>query len=75
MGDFKNERTLLEETGAGITVKSSVELLNGILKVMADPETFTRIGEKGKATVTANMGASQRYVKLIETLLAKKRLV
>lgn len=74
MDDFKNERTLLEETGAGITVKSGVELLKGIQKVMADPETFKRIGEKGNAMVTANMGASDRYVRLIESVLAKKHL-
>jgi 3-deoxy-D-manno-octulosonic-acid transferase len=71
MDDFKNERALLEESGAGGTVGNGAELLDAILKVMADPETAEQIGAKGKAMIAANMGASRRYVDLIETVLAR----
>ena len=71
MEDFREEKTLLEQTGAGITIRSDRELLAGILEVMGNTETFTRKGEKGKEMVAANMGAAERYAELIRKALVK----
>ncbi|MDO8784615.1 MAG: glycosyltransferase N-terminal domain-containing protein, partial [Syntrophales bacterium] len=71
MEDFREEKALLEEAGAGITIRSGGELLEGILELMGDTATFTRKGERGKEMVAANMGAAQRYAELIRKIIAK----
>ena len=48
MEDFRDEKILLEEAGAGYTVKNGKELLQGILALVKDPETLLRKGEEGK---------------------------
>ena len=65
MDDFRDERELLEKSGAGITVKSGEELLEGILKIMSDPEDLIRKGESGRDVVRSNMGAAERYAEMI----------
>jgi 3-deoxy-D-manno-octulosonic-acid transferase len=65
MDDFRDERELLEKSGAGITVKSREELLEGILKLMSDPPGLAGKGECGRAVVIANMGAAERYAEVI----------
>ncbi len=65
MEDFSQEAALLEEAGAGIRIASSGELLDGILKVLADPTDLLRRGENGRAVVRANMGAAERYAGMI----------
>ena len=69
MEDFREEKALLEETGTGITIRSGEELLEGILELMGNTETFTRRGEKGKEMIAANMGAAERYAELIKKYL------
>ncbi|MDI6775897.1 MAG: 3-deoxy-D-manno-octulosonic acid transferase [Syntrophales bacterium] len=69
MEDFRDEKALLEQTGAGITIRSDRELLEGILELMGDTETFTRKGKKGKEMVAANVGAAERYAALIRKAL------
>ena len=66
MDDFRDEKDLLEKSGAGITVKNAEELLEGILKVLSDPEGLAR-GEAGRSVVVANMGAAERYSELISS--------
>ena len=66
MDDFRDEKDLLEKSGAGITVKTAEELLEGILKVLSDPEGLAR-GEAGRSVVVANMGAAERYSELISS--------
>ena len=65
MDDFREERMLLENTGAGITVRDGDELLTGILKMMADQSAMARRGEAGRRLVAANSGAADRYADLI----------
>jgi 3-deoxy-D-manno-octulosonic-acid transferase len=65
MEDFSQEKTLLEAAGCGITVRNEEELLEGIIRMLADPEETKKRGEKGKAVVLANIGASARYADLI----------
>jgi 3-deoxy-D-manno-octulosonic-acid transferase len=65
MDDFREERTLLETIGVGITVRNGDELLEGILKMMADPSAMALRGEAGRRLVAANSGAADRYADLI----------
>ncbi len=65
MDDFSEERALLESAGIGITVRDGSELLDGILKIMSDPDDLAHRGEKGRMMITENMGASGRYAELI----------
>jgi 3-deoxy-D-manno-octulosonic-acid transferase len=71
MEDFRDEKALLEKTGAGIMVRNGEELLDGILRLMADPDALTNKGEGGRKIVAANMGAAQRYAALIKKYLEK----
>lgn len=65
MEDFSQEKTLLEEAGCGMTIRNGDELLNGMIRLLEQPEELIRRGEKGKAVVSANIGASARYADLI----------
>lgn len=65
MEDFSAEKDLLEEAGCGITVRHEEELLRGIIRLLDNPEDLKRRGEKGRAVVLANIGASARYADLI----------
>ena len=65
MDDFREERALLENAGAGITVHDGDELLTGILKMMADPSAMARRGEAGRRLVASNSGAADSYADLI----------
>ena len=65
MEDFSQEKTLLEAAGCGITIRNGEELFSGMMQMLVNPEALTRRGEKGRAVVLANIGASQRYADLI----------
>lgn len=65
MEDFSAEKDLLEAAGCGMTIKDGTELLQGIMKMLENPEELKRRGEKGKEVVQANVGASARYADLI----------
>lgn len=65
MEDFSQERTLLEDVGCGITIKSEEELSRGIITLLGRPEEIINRGEKGREVVLANIGASARYADLI----------
>lgn len=69
MDDFRDEKELLEKSGAGITVKNAEELLEGILNVLSDAGGLAGRGEAGRSVVVANMGAAERYSKLISSHL------
>jgi 3-deoxy-D-manno-octulosonic-acid transferase len=71
MEDFREEKVLLEETGAGITIRNGRELFEGIMELMSDTATFTLRGERGKEMVAANMGAAQRYAELARKVLVE----
>lgn len=69
MEDFTQEAALLEDAGAGIRITGARELLQGILKVLADPYDLRVRGERGKEVVRANMGAAGRYAEMINRYL------
>ncbi len=65
MEDFREERALLEEAGAGILIRNTDELFAGIRGLLEDPERLREKGEAGRRAVAANRGASARYAALI----------
>jgi 3-deoxy-D-manno-octulosonic-acid transferase len=65
MEDFSAEKDLLEEAGCGITIRNKEELLQGIIRLLDNPAELKSRGERGKAVVLANIGASKRYADLI----------
>jgi 3-deoxy-D-manno-octulosonic-acid transferase len=65
MEDFRDERVLLEEAGAGIAVRDGEELFTGIRALLDDPDLLRTKGEAGRRAVTANRGAAGRYAALI----------
>ncbi|KUG22397.1 3-deoxy-d-manno-octulosonic-acid transferase [hydrocarbon metagenome] len=65
MEDFSQERTLLEDVGCGITIRSEEELSRGIITLLSCPDEIINRGEKGREVVLANIGASARYADLI----------
>jgi len=67
MDDFRDERELLEKSGAGITVKNAEQLLERILALMSNPEDIVNRGKEGRQVVVANMGAAKRYADLIRS--------
>jgi 3-deoxy-D-manno-octulosonic-acid transferase len=71
MDDFRDERVLLEEAGAGITVRDGGELFTGIRSLLNDPELLQRKGEAGRRAVAANRGAAGRYADLIADVLRR----
>lgn len=70
MEDFSAEE-LLEDAGCGITIRNEDELLREMLRLLALPEELASRGERGKAVVLANIGASARYADLISKYLKK----
>jgi 3-deoxy-D-manno-octulosonic-acid transferase len=69
MDDFRDEKDFLEKSGAGITVNNGADLLEGILKLLSDPDELVRRGEEGRSAVVANVGAAQRYAHMIRSHL------
>jgi 3-deoxy-D-manno-octulosonic-acid transferase len=65
MDDFSSESDLLERSDSGMPVREGRELLEGILRLMADPDMLRKKGEAGRMAIASNQGASQRYAKLI----------
>jgi 3-deoxy-D-manno-octulosonic-acid transferase len=65
MDDFRDERALLEEAGAGITVLDGEELYRGIRDLLERPDVLRERGERGREVVAANRGAAERYAALI----------
>lgn len=65
MEDFREERALLEEAGAGILIRNADGLFEGIRSLLEAPELLREKGEAGKRAVAANRGAAARYASLI----------
>lgn len=73
MDDFREEQILLEEAGAGITVRSKDELFAGIGDLLESPDVLHSRGEAGRQAVAANKGAAERYASLIAAVLSRPR--
>jgi len=65
MEDFSQEKDLLENAGCGVTVRNAAELSQGILHLLEQPEEIISRGERGRAVVLANIGASTGYADMI----------
>ncbi|MBN2516657.1 MAG: 3-deoxy-D-manno-octulosonic acid transferase [Deltaproteobacteria bacterium] len=72
MEDFSDEKRLLEEAGAGITVTGEEDLFKEIRKVMGDTARLSERGEAGRRIVASNMGASRRYAEMISAWLGER---
>jgi 3-deoxy-D-manno-octulosonic-acid transferase len=70
MEDFREERLLLAEAGAGITVGNGEELFAGIWDLLQDPAGLRARGVAGSQAVAANKGAADRYAGLIADVLS-----
>lgn len=71
MEDFSEEKALLENVGAGTTIRNAEELLRGITKMLENPQELEQRGARGAAIVAANMGAAERYADLINRHLSR----
>jgi 3-deoxy-D-manno-octulosonic-acid transferase len=69
MEDFRDEKALIEEAGAGIVVRDGEELHAGIRVLLDNPDLLRRKGEAGRKAVAANRGAAERYAALIAEVL------
>lgn len=65
MDDFTNEKALLEEAGAGLSVTGEGDLYAKIYDLLQHPENLRDRGAKGREAVIANMGAAKRYAAMI----------
>ncbi|HOW56380.1 MAG TPA: glycosyltransferase N-terminal domain-containing protein [Smithellaceae bacterium] len=65
MEDFSEEKELLEQAGAGITIRNAAELQAGIFKLLESPQDLAARGARGQAVVEANKGAAARYADFI----------
>jgi 3-deoxy-D-manno-octulosonic-acid transferase len=71
MDDFRDERALLEEAGAGITVLNGGELLERIRDFLDNPDLLRLRGEAGRRAVATNKGAAERYADLVAEVLLR----
>ena len=69
MEDFRDEKVLLEKTGAGIMIQSAVELRDDLLGLLSNPHAIAMRGKNGREMVIANMGAADRYAEMIRSHL------
>ncbi len=69
MEDFSDERAMLEEVGAGVTVRNGEELLRGIRELLRNPEARRRREEAARAAVAGNRGAAARHAAVIREVL------
>ncbi|MEN6373586.1 MAG: glycosyltransferase N-terminal domain-containing protein [Smithella sp.] len=65
MEDFTEEKNLLENVEAGVTIRNAPELLQEIIRALENPAELKQRGAKGQEVVAANMGAAARYAELI----------
>ena len=72
MEDFRDEKVLLEEAGAGIPVRNAEELLEGMKVLLSDPAERRRRGAEGQKRVMSSRGAAERYAAMILKALGSK---
>ena len=72
MSNFVAARDLLLQAGAAQQVVDADGLASALIRLFADAEQRRSMGQAGEAAVTANRGAKQRLLDLIEALPAKR---
>ncbi|UCD84560.1 MAG: 3-deoxy-D-manno-octulosonic acid transferase [Deltaproteobacteria bacterium] len=70
MDNFLEAKQILLKSGAGIMVHSAEEFKEKLQEALADPEWFSRIGEKARETVREQGGATERNLKVLERYLS-----
>ena len=73
MEDFRDEKALIEEAGAGICIEDGAALLTGIRELLDRPDLLRKKGDAGRRAVAANKGAAERYAALIADVLTRRR--
>ena len=71
MEDFRDEQSLLEGAGAGMTIPDGETLFAGIRDLLENPDLLRKKGEAGRRAVAANKGAAERYADLIAEVLSR----
>ena len=69
MANFAEMRDRFQEAGAAVQVEDAVSLLRAIEKILDDPVEAERMGQAGRAIVTAERGATERTADLVDALL------
>ncbi|MBN1662612.1 MAG: 3-deoxy-D-manno-octulosonic acid transferase [Deltaproteobacteria bacterium] len=72
MEDFQDEKTLLEASGAGITIRDGNELFERMVRLIQDQTVLAALEEKGREVIIANKGAAEKYTGLIMQSLSHK---
>jgi len=72
MEDFREERALVDDAGAGIPIAGGDELYEGIRDLLERPELLRDKGEAGRQAVAENRGAAARHAALIVSCLPGK---
>ena len=72
MEDFLEAKELLEEVGAGFTVRNSVEIVGISRKLLSNPEDRKLRGEAGRKAILSRAGAATECARLISRLLEDK---
>ncbi len=73
MEDFPDARRLLENAGAGITVRNGDELAAQCLHLLENPQERESRGKEGRDALLGSCGASERNVELVRRLIELKR--
>jgi 3-deoxy-D-manno-octulosonic-acid transferase len=71
MNDFKDARSLLEESGAGICVADEEELAERLLYFFSHPDEAEARGEAGRQALKSQMGLTQKAAEIISEVLSK----
>ena len=72
--NFRDAANRLIEAGGAIMVKDAAELEAKMLELLADPARCREMGEKAKALVQAQQGATERTMEAIDHILGTSLL-
>ncbi len=67
--NFRWAQSLLEEAGAGLTVRDAPSLAAAVQNLLDHPETRRSLGDQARAALTPHQGAARRTAELIVRLV------
>ncbi|MCC6609246.1 MAG: lipid IV(A) 3-deoxy-D-manno-octulosonic acid transferase [Burkholderiales bacterium] len=70
--NFAQAAELAIEAGAAIQVADAAGLVGEVARLVADPASRARMGEAGLAFSVAHQGATERTMRIVERLLARR---
>ncbi len=68
--NFRDEAQLLLDADAAVQVGDEAELTAALRRLLAEPETRRRMGERGRAALLERRGASRRHVDVLTEAMA-----